>query len=98
MRTCLACASATTARRATSSSTWATVSCSALHAKSDLLTVRPGSLQLGFTVASVDRLVAQCAEQGVPVFEDPYDEPAARVAVIGDPDGYPVQVSSLRKR
>ena len=32
-----------------------------LHPKSDVLAVRPGSLQLGFTVENVDRFVADCA-------------------------------------
>lgn len=70
-----------------------------LHPKTELLAVRPGSLQLGFTVGNVDTFVADCATLGVPVFQDPYDEPFGRVAIIGDPDGYPVQlVSPLRKR
>jgi lactoylglutathione lyase len=69
-----------------------------LHHKSDVLAVRPGSLQLGFTVENVDRFIADCVAQGVPVFQDPYDEPYGRIAVIGDPDGYPVQVGTLRKR
>ncbi|MBV8371805.1 MAG: VOC family protein [Candidatus Eremiobacteraeota bacterium] len=65
-----------------------------LHPKSELLRVRPGSLQLGFTVENVDRFVANCTARGIPVFEDPYDEPSGRVAVIGDPDGYPIQVGT----
>ncbi|MDQ2991411.1 MAG: VOC family protein [Candidatus Eremiobacteraeota bacterium] len=68
-----------------------------LHAKTELLAVRPGSLQLGFAVESVDTFVADCTQLGVPVFQDPYDEPFGRVAVIGDPDGYPIQISSSRK-
>jgi catechol 2,3-dioxygenase-like lactoylglutathione lyase family enzyme len=69
-----------------------------LHRKSDVLAVRPGSLQLGFTVDDVDRFVGDCIERGVPVFQDPYDEPFGRIAVVGDPDGYPVQVGTLRRR
>jgi catechol 2,3-dioxygenase-like lactoylglutathione lyase family enzyme len=70
-----------------------------LHPKSELVAVRPGSLQLGFTVDNVDRFVADCAAFKVPVFQDPYDEPFGRIAIIGDPDGYPVQVmSAARKR
>ncbi|MGA7355230.1 MAG: VOC family protein [Candidatus Cybelea sp.] len=69
-----------------------------LHRKSDVLAVRPGSLQLGFVVDDVDRFVADCVARGVPIFQDPYDEPFGRVAVIGDPDGYPLQVGTLRKR
>jgi catechol 2,3-dioxygenase-like lactoylglutathione lyase family enzyme len=65
-----------------------------LHHKSDLLAVRPGSLQLGFTVENVDRFVADCVALGVPVFQDPYDESFGRIAVIGDPDGYPIQVGT----
>jgi catechol 2,3-dioxygenase-like lactoylglutathione lyase family enzyme len=68
-----------------------------LHGKSELLAVRPGSLQLGFTVENVDKFTADCVALGVPVFQDPYDEPFGRVAVIGDPDGYPVQISSQAK-
>jgi catechol 2,3-dioxygenase-like lactoylglutathione lyase family enzyme len=69
-----------------------------LHPKSKLLAVRPGSLQLGFSVESVDSFVSDCTQMKVPVFQDPYDETWGRVAVIGDPDGYPIQVSSPRKR
>ena len=69
-----------------------------LHRKSDVLAVRPGSIQLGFTVSDVDRFVAGCAQRGVPVFQDPYDEPFGRVAIIGDPDGYPLQIATLPQR
>ncbi|MBV9719187.1 MAG: VOC family protein [Candidatus Eremiobacteraeota bacterium] len=69
-----------------------------LHRKSDLLAVRPGSLQLGFIVENVDAFVAGCVARGVPVFQDPYDEPFGRVAIIGDPDGYPLQIATLAKR
>ena len=65
-----------------------------LHTKSDLLAVRPGSLQLGFAVNNVDKFVADCVGLGVPVFQDPYDESFGRVAVIGDPDGYPIQIAT----
>jgi predicted enzyme related to lactoylglutathione lyase len=65
-----------------------------LHPMSEFLAVRPGSLQLGFSVANVDRFVSDCTLMGVPIFQDPYDEPFGRVAVISDPDGYPIQVSS----
>ena len=66
-----------------------------LHPKTELVAVRPGSLQLGFTVDNVDTFVADCAAFKVPVFQDPYDESFGRIAVIGDPDGYPIQVMSL---
>lgn len=67
-----------------------------LHAKSALLGVRPDSLQLGFTAEDVDGFVADCAHKGVPVFQDPFDEPPFRMAVIGDPDGYPLQIAGKR--
>ena len=69
-----------------------------LHRKSDVLAVRPGSLQLGFIVENVDEFVAKCVERGIPVFQDPYDEPFGRIAIIGDPDGYPLQVATLSHR
>ena len=69
-----------------------------LHRKSDVLAVRPGSLQLGFVVDDVDGFVRRCVERGVPLFQDPYDEPFGRIAIIGDPDGYPIQVATLVKR
>lgn len=68
-----------------------------LHPRTELLVVRPGSLQLGFSVENVDAFVADCAGFGVPIFQDPYDEPFGRVAVIGDPDGYPIQIVSPKK-
>jgi lactoylglutathione lyase len=69
-----------------------------LHRKTDVLAVRPGSLQLGFTVDDVDGFVGECIARGVPIFQDPYDEPFGRIAIVGDPDGYPVQVGTLHKR
>ncbi len=68
-----------------------------LHPRSELLAVRPGSLQLGFSVDNVDRFVADCASLHVPILQYPYDESFGRVAVIADPDGYPIQIGS-RKR
>lgn len=67
-----------------------------LHAKDALLSVRPGSLQLGFLVDDVDAFVAECVAKGVPVFQDPVDEPPYRLAVISDPDGYPLQIAGSR--
>jgi lactoylglutathione lyase len=67
-----------------------------LHPKTELLAVRPGSIQLGFTVDNVDKFVADCSGMRVPVFQDPYDEPFGRIAVIGDPDGYPIQIGTPR--
>ena len=69
-----------------------------IHEKTELLAVRPGSLQLGFTVDNVDNFVADARSMGVPVFQDPYDDSFGRVAIIGDPDGYPVQVVSNSKK
>ena len=67
-----------------------------LHPRSDLLAVRPGSLQLGFTVENVDKFVADCASLHVPILQYPYDEGALRVAVISDPDGYPIQIGASK--
>lgn len=64
----------------------------------DVRAVRPGSLQLGFVVADVDEFVAGCVARNIPVFQDPYDEPFGRIAIVGDPDGYPLQVATLKKR
>lgn len=69
-----------------------------LHPKTDLLAVRPGSLQLGFSVENVDAFSSDCAQMNVPIFQEPYDETFGRVAVIGDPDGYPIRVVSARRR
>ncbi len=69
-----------------------------LHARSEVLAVRPGSLQLGFSVDNVDKFAADCATMGVPIFQDPYDETFGRVAVISDPDGYPIQVGTPKLR
>ena len=65
-----------------------------LHPRSELLAVRPGSLQLGFTVANVDKFVADCASMSVPILQYPYDETFGRVAIISDPDGYPIQIGT----
>ena len=67
-----------------------------LHPKSEVLAVRPGSLQLGFAVENVNAFAADCVARGVPVFQDPHDESFGRIAVIGDPDGYPIQVGTLQ--
>jgi len=67
-----------------------------LHQGSDLLAVRPGSLQLGFTLDNVDRFVADCGTLSVPILQYPYNEGPNRIAVISDPDGYPIQIGSKR--
>jgi catechol 2,3-dioxygenase-like lactoylglutathione lyase family enzyme len=68
-----------------------------LHPRSELLAVRPGSLQLGFTVENVDKFVADCVLMRVPILQYPYDEASGRIAVISDPDGYPIQIGSARR-
>lgn len=65
-----------------------------LHPRSELLAVRPGSLQLGFTVENVEKFVSDCVALTVPILQYPYDEGPLRIAVISDPDGYPIQVGS----
>ena len=65
-----------------------------LHPASELLAVRPGSLQLAFSVENVDKFASDCTSLGVPIFQDPYDESFGRVAVISDPDGYPIQIGT----
>lgn len=68
-----------------------------LHPRSELLAVRPGSLQLGFTVDNVEKFIADCASLNVPVLQYPYEEGNLRLAVISDPDGYPIQVASGKR-
>ena len=68
-----------------------------LHPRSELLAVRPGSLQLGFNVDNVDRFVADCASLHVPILQYPYDESFGRLAIIADPDGYPIQIGSSKR-
>jgi catechol 2,3-dioxygenase-like lactoylglutathione lyase family enzyme len=65
-----------------------------LHPRSELLAVRPGSLQLGFNVDNVEKFIADCATMNVPVLQYPYEEGKLKLAVISDPDGYPIQVAS----
>lgn len=67
-----------------------------LHPKTELLAVRPGSLQLGFTVADVDAFIEECAKKSVPIFQSPSDESFGRFAMIGDPDGYAIQITTSR--
>jgi len=65
-----------------------------LYATNDYLAVRPGSIQLGFTVADVDAFVNDARVAGVRILQDVYAQPAGRVATIADPDGYPIQVGT----
>jgi catechol 2,3-dioxygenase-like lactoylglutathione lyase family enzyme len=67
-----------------------------LHPRSELLAVRPGSLQLGFSVENVETFIADCVALNVPILQYPYDEGKQRLAVISDPDGYPIQIASGR--
>ncbi len=69
-----------------------------LHSKTEFLTVRPGSLQLSFTVENVDRFVGEARRARVPIFQDPYDDSFGRVAIISDPDGYSVQVVTYSEK
>ena len=69
-----------------------------LHPASESLTVKPGSLQLGFYVDDVDKFVTDARTAGV---RDP--SRAARRELrpprgVADPDGYPVQVAHARNR
>ncbi len=68
----------------------------ALYATNDYLAVRPGSVQLGFTVDDVDSFVNDARVAGVRVLQEPYPQTTGRVAMIADPDGYPVQVATLK--
>lgn len=70
----------------------------ALYAANDMLPVRRGSVQLGFTVPDVDAFIVDAATAGVDVLQDPYAERLGRVAVIADPDGYPIAVASRARR
>jgi predicted enzyme related to lactoylglutathione lyase len=58
------------------------------------LTVKPGSLQLGFSVDDVDKFITDARTAGVTILQEPHDESFGRIAVIADPDGYPVQVAT----
>lgn len=69
-----------------------------LHPRSELLAVRPGSLQLGFSVENVETFIADAVALGVPILQYPYEEGPLRLAVISDPDGYPIQIASDGRR
>jgi predicted enzyme related to lactoylglutathione lyase len=68
-----------------------------LHPASDSLAVKPGSLQLGFYVDDVDKFVTDARTANVSVLQDPHEESFGRIAVIADPDGYPVQVTTPKQ-
>jgi catechol 2,3-dioxygenase-like lactoylglutathione lyase family enzyme len=63
-----------------------------LHAISGALSVRSGTLQLGFEVENVDAFIIDARTAGVRVLQEPYVQSFGRVAVIADPDGYVLQV------
>jgi catechol 2,3-dioxygenase-like lactoylglutathione lyase family enzyme len=65
-----------------------------LYAAGPGFSVRAGSLQLAFRVPNVDALVNDARLAGAEILQEPFEEPHARVAVIADPDGYPVQVGT----
>jgi len=65
-----------------------------LHPASETLAVKPGSLQLGFYVDDIDKFVTDARTAGVRILQEPHDEGFGRMAVIADPDGYPVQVAT----
>lgn len=65
-----------------------------LHPAGEHLPIIPGSLQLTFAVANTDSLVSDARTAGVRIFQDPFNDKFGRVAVLADPDGYPVQVMS----
>ncbi len=63
-----------------------------IHPETPDLTVAPGSNSNGFAVDDVDAFVARMKSHGVPVRQEPRDEPFGRLAIVSDPDGYAVQV------
>ncbi len=67
-----------------------------LHPASETLTVKPGSVQLGFQVEDVDRFVTDARTAGARILQEPHDESFGRLAVVADPDGYPVQIATPR--
>lgn len=54
----------------------------------------PKSVRLGFSVSSVDKAVERLRTAGAPLVERPQDSPWGRRAVVRDPDGNPVEISS----
>ena len=69
-----------------------------LHAQAPHMPTVPGSLQLGFRVDNVDKFVTDARTLGVAVLQEPFDESFGRLAVISDPDGYPVQIMGPHAR
>lgn len=65
-----------------------------LHAGSPSLPVRPGSLQLAFSVDNVNAFITDAGAAGVRILQHPFDQSFGRIAVIADPDGYAIQVGT----
>ncbi len=53
------------------------------------------SLRIGFQVASVDEVVVALQDAGVAIISPPKDSPWGRRAVVGDPDGYRVELTQF---
>jgi hypothetical protein len=68
-----------------------------LHPADGRLPVQPGSMSIGFTVDDVDALVASLERDGVTIVNEPFDENFGRLAVVADPDGYPVQLLTPKR-
>ena len=69
-----------------------------LHPATENQLIVPGSLQLTFAVMNVDSMVSDARTAGWQIFQDPFNDQFGRVAVIADPDGYPVQIATPKKR
>jgi lactoylglutathione lyase len=63
----------------------------------DIATARHGRTELYLGVADVDAAISELRAKGVPVLQDPADEPwGERDAAVLDPDGYPVYLTQSR--
>ena len=67
-----------------------------LHPEGAGRKVTPGTLQLGFAVANVDKFITDARAMGARILQDPFDAPFGRIAILSDPDGYAVQVFTPR--
>jgi catechol 2,3-dioxygenase-like lactoylglutathione lyase family enzyme len=65
-----------------------------LYPANEMLPVRRGSVQLGFTVDDVDAFVTDARTAGVTILQEPFRERSGRAAVVADPDGYPIRIES----
>ncbi len=68
-----------------------------LHPANENLVVKPGSVQLGFYADDVDKFVTDARTAGIEILQEPHDESFGRLAVIADPDRYPVQVATPKQ-